>query len=124
MNRIGAENEAVVILFLGFGFVSVGFIQASIRSFRYFKKNSSVRRPLLLLGFILAFCGGGGVKVVTATFRRSTARLSSMFLPLRISTCSQSLSSNLFASPHWISDDFQVQDTPQTSKILLSNTRW
>ncbi len=57
MNRIGAENEAVVILFLGFGFVSVGSIQASIRSLRYFEKNSFVRRLLLLLGFILAFCG-------------------------------------------------------------------
>ena len=57
MNRFGAENEAVAILFLGFGFVSVGFIQASIRSLRYFEKNSFVRRLLFLLGFILAFCG-------------------------------------------------------------------
>lgn len=57
LNRIGAENEAVVILFLGFGFVSVGFIHSSIRSFRYFEKNSFVRRLLLVLGFILAFCG-------------------------------------------------------------------
>ena len=56
LNRIGAENEAVVILFLGFGFISVGFIHAGIRSLRYFKGNSLIRRLLLVLGFILAFC--------------------------------------------------------------------
>ena len=56
LNRIGAEYEAVTILFLGFGFITIGFIHASIRSLRYFKEINFVRRLLLFLGIILACC--------------------------------------------------------------------
>ena len=56
LNRVGLEDEAIVIIILGFGLSSISFIYMSFRSLRDFLDNKFAGRLFFSIGVILAFC--------------------------------------------------------------------
>lgn len=56
LNRVGLEDEAIVLIFFGFGLSSISFIYMSFRSLRDFLDNKFAGRLFFSIGLILAFC--------------------------------------------------------------------
>ncbi len=56
LNRVGLEDEAIVLIIFGFGLSSISFIYVSLRSLRDFLDNKFAGRLFFSVGVILAFC--------------------------------------------------------------------
>jgi len=56
LNRIGMDDEAILLLILGFFFLGISIIYAGIRSFWDFKDNRFISSVFFSLALILAFC--------------------------------------------------------------------
>lgn len=56
LNRVGLEDEAMLLIFFGFGLSSISFIYVSYRSLRDFLDNKFAIRLFFSIGVILAFC--------------------------------------------------------------------